>query len=617
MVTVLARPTVASRSARPSTPRLLIAAGVAGFLRLQSTSFLPMNFHSILAPRQRRHEPCETRLNAVAYEAADVLVEKDQQQEQERKRIPVSQLSVGQMVEGAVKKVVYGKGVIVDVGAETDGFLPATEFRDGFPTEVARQELRPRKRIVAKIMSIDGDRFYLTRRSVDSDQSARDNVRNLDGDASAFKADAVAAKWLEGEVVSMTFNAVFVSLTPSNGGNPVSAILQQGDFAEGFVEKVQLGSNVRVRVKLVDERKNRVTVTMKDPTDAAAMPLEVGQALQGTVVKIVPQKGVLVDVGAARPGFLGVEEFRDGFPKDIEEVRPGTDVEVRVLAKDSSSDRFYLTRRSGALERPPKDLPKGDVSPFAGVSTDRDLDAEVVFMNVDAVFLTVSPPGGGEPVPAILHKDDMTKAFFDEVAPGGKTTVQLRYVDEKRARLSVTMKGFELTRSEDLQVGESVKGTVKSMIPGKGVLVDIGATRLGLLPIAEFRDGFPTNAEYYRPGAKCNLRILSMDGDRLTFTRRSGELSRPQDDLSLRDNDISAFDKASSDTWFDAEVVQISLYGVFVKVTCPTTGLPVRGMVHQKNFDIGFVNQVYLGMPVRVRVLSVRPEQRQLDLSMV
>lgn len=529
-------------------------------------------------------------------------------------RFPMADLVAGQTVKGLVKRVVKGKGVVMDVGADKDGFLPVMEFRDGFPTN--QDKLREKSLVDGvRVLSIDpkSRRFFLTLRTGSLERPERELLASLRGDVQPF-AGLPADTVFDAEVVSMTFDAVFVCVSPPNGGDPVSAILQQIDFTDGFIDEIKIGSRFSVRVRFVDVARNRLTVTMRDTGLIPLADLQLGQSMEGVVTTVLPGKGVLVDVGAERAGFLGVEEYRDGFPVD-DDVKMNQMVKVQVLAKQK--DRFFLTRRSGGLDRPSKDRKTGDVTAFVGFEPDgpQTFEAHVNDMTCDAVWLQVTPPGGGTPALGMMLKDEFARGFEDEARPGGIVTVRLKYVDAGMGRLYFTMKDDRVMRIGDIQVGETLKGTIMSVVPRKGVLVDVGAVRPGFLPIAEYRNGFPNNWETMCPGAEVRVRVLSVEPDRFTVTRRSGDLARPQrEDLS---KDVRGFVDVSPDAAFDAEVSDLTLYGIWVKLDCPKTGDRVRGMIHQKNFPEGFVDVVYLGQPLRVKVLDANADESKLDLAIV
>jgi len=354
---------------------------------------------------------------------------------EEAPRIPVADLSIGQQLRGTVRGGNTG-GVYVDVGAEIDGYLPAAEFRDGFPSQT---RLRPGRNVSVRVLGKEenGTGFWVTRRSGDL---ARPPKATYNFNASSF-AGVAPDQWLDGTVVGMTLAEAIVEVVPPEGGPPVTGNLRSSDFAGAFRDEAALGVPVRVRVKNVESRNNRLYLTMQEISGIKLATMEVGQSFEGKVRSWLRSAGVFVDVGAERDGFLAVEEFRDGFPINATRLKPGANVSVRLLAKDG--DRFWFTRRSGDLTRPPvaKLSTRPDVKPFLAVPKDQWLEGEVVRMMPPAqVFVRVDPPSGGEAVQGLMNLRDTSAGFADEVAIGSRVRVRVKNVNQSRNRLALSMR---------------------------------------------------------------------------------------------------------------------------------------------------------------------------------
>lgn len=169
--------------------------------------------------------------------------------------------------------------------------------------------------------------------------------------------------------------------------------------------------------------------------------LEVGQELQGTVVKKYFPGGVLVDVGAEHNGMLEVGEFGDGFPMDGIPYGKGDEIVVRVLTKEEQTNKFYLTMRKGSLERPPRRRTKGtrsqDVSAFIG--RQEWFEGEIDHMSAFGVYVRLESPGGDEPVVGLVSKNCFEEGFAKKAAIGAKVRVRVAKVDPVKKYVDLTM----------------------------------------------------------------------------------------------------------------------------------------------------------------------------------
>src|SRR5258706_7858528 len=94
---------------------------------------------------------------------------------------------------------------------------------------------------------------------------------------------------------------------------------------------VKEGDEVTVWVRNVDVDQGRIDLTMIQPPDRTWNEVQVGQVLNGKVVR-VEKFGAFIDVGAERPGMVHVSELASGYVGSPEEVvKVGQDVQVKVI----------------------------------------------------------------------------------------------------------------------------------------------------------------------------------------------------------------------------------------------------------------------------------------------
>jgi len=172
--------------------------------------------------------------------------------------------------------------------------------------------------------------------------------------------------------------------------------------------------------------------------------LNVGDVFEGSVKNRWRTVGVLVDIGAEKNGLLAIEEFEDGFPVGGNKFRLNEHVQVRILEVDNGKKEFFLTRRSGSLDRPPRfKATKPDVSVLTGVSPEQWLDGEITSMSLFGVFVAVEPPSGGETVVGMVHKSEMRQGFASNpkvATRGGQVSVRVLEINATSSKISLSMK---------------------------------------------------------------------------------------------------------------------------------------------------------------------------------
>lgn len=168
-----------------------------------------------------------------------------------------------------------------------------------------------------------------------------------------------------------------------------------------------------------------------------------------------------------------------------------------------------------------------------------------------------------------------------------------------------------------LRIGETVNGTVLRNLGTKRYRVDVGKGREVDLTAGELRDGFPVESARLKTGDEITARVLRIVDRRVWLTRRSGSLDRPPWEYDkLKSRRVSAFVGVPSNKWFFGEVVEMSLFAVWVKLTPDIEGEPCVGMVHKDEFYGDFVDRASYGMQVRVRIVKVDEGRNTIDLTM-
>lgn len=202
------------------------------------------------------------RPQRTARRLAEEAREEEDKDEDSDERIPVSELEVGQEVDGMVRRDFGFVGYFIDVGAEKNGLLEFEELVDGFPSK--DDYLRKGDFVTARVLETDGENIYLTRRTGDLTRPPRFRQKPEPEDIEAFSG-VPNDEWLQGVIAGMWAKGVWVKIAPPSGGRPVRSLVKREEFTGDFEKEVFPGMNVMVRVTGVDVPQKRIDITMRDP----------------------------------------------------------------------------------------------------------------------------------------------------------------------------------------------------------------------------------------------------------------------------------------------------------------------------------------------------------------
>lgn len=244
----------------------------------------------------------------------------------------VPQLAERQIVKGTVVRV-DTEGVLVDVGAKSEGLIPAQEMaKPG-----AAPEVNVGDRIDVMVLRTEGDEgnLILSKRKADVEMAWR---RVQDAQQSAAVLHAMVVDKVKGGLVVDLGVRGFVP------GSHVDLTQAKGRRFEWFV-----GQSIPLKVLEVDRSKGRVVLShrtaveesRKKAKDELLTSLEEGQVVEGTVKRLT-DFGAFVDLGGA-DGLLPISEMAWTYIKHPSEVlRRNQHLRVQVLRVDRETGRISL-----------------------------------------------------------------------------------------------------------------------------------------------------------------------------------------------------------------------------------------------------------------------------------
>jgi len=154
---------------------------------------------------------------------------------------------------------------------------------------------------------------------------------------------------LTGQVTNITEFGAFVDIGVGRDGLVhISELRRQGgDQGSGTIG---IGDEVTVWIKNLDRKRNRISLTMREPAGRKLKDLEPGMVVEGKVTRLVSY-GAFVDIGLRRDGMVHVTEMARGYVRDPADVLTvGDVVQVKVLEIDRKKRRVALSMKDRSVE---------------------------------------------------------------------------------------------------------------------------------------------------------------------------------------------------------------------------------------------------------------------------
>jgi small subunit ribosomal protein S1 len=167
---------------------------------------------------------------------------------------------------------------------------------------------------------------------------------------------------LTGRVVRLANFGAFVELEPGvDGLLPVSEMSWTRRVRHPS-EIVKEGDVVEVSVLGFDEDKKRISLSLKalreDPWEQAAQKYAAGSTATGKVVRVV-DFGAFVQLEDGVDGLVHISELADERVRSAaDKVKPGDEVEVRVLGVNLEARKISLSMRRPPAEPTPEEVAK-------------------------------------------------------------------------------------------------------------------------------------------------------------------------------------------------------------------------------------------------------------------
>jgi small subunit ribosomal protein S1 len=373
---------------------------------------------------------------------------------EEAKSEMLSQIKVGQVLEGVVKNIT-DYGAFVDLG-RIDGLLHITDIswsKINHPSEM----LSIGQHIQVQIIKYDEDN---RRVSLGMKQLTPNPWQGID------KKYPVNTK-MKGQVTNITDYGIFIELEPGiEGLVHVSELnwISPNTHPKNIVKE---GEELEFIVLEVDVEKHRISLGMKNAGESIWKTLEekypIGSTIEGKVKKIL-NFGLLIDFNEKINGLVHINDL--SWSKDpqeaIKDYKEGDSVKVAILSLDASQERLSMGIKhltDDPFENAMKDIKKGIT--VTCVVTEITADGiEVSLENNFKVFIRRSELSS--------EKSEQRPERF---AVGDKVDAKIVKLDKTTRVISLSIKALELDEQKQkiAEYGSASSGASLGDILGNAI----------------------------------------------------------------------------------------------------------------------------------------------------
>lgn len=337
--------------------------------------------------------------------------------------------------------------------------------------------------------------------------------------------------------------------------------------------------------------------------DGGGSEFRAGQVVTGTVVKIDPKEGVLVDIGAKSEGIIRLSELsREPFNDPLEIVKIDEQVEVLVLDPEGREGNILLSKKRADFEKTWDNLvvAMNEGKVVTAMVQERVKGGLVVDLGVRG-FVPASHVGNGKLKNLDKFVGQTIPLKVLEVDRGGRKVVlshRLATEEEREQQKQSTISA--------LAEGQVRTGVIRR-VTDYGAFVDLGGID-GLLHVSEMswaRIKHPSDV--VKVGQEVEVKVLKLSLDQ-------GRVSLGMRDL-LPDPWLAAGEKYHVNDSVEGEVTRLVQFGAFVALEGGIEGIiPNSELANRRIAKPSDVVEV--GQMVTVKVIDVRAEERRITLSL-
>jgi len=490
----------------------------------------------------------------------------------------------GQIVKGKIVGIT-ATDVLVDIGYKSEGIIPLREFINPAELKVGSET-----DVLVEQKEDENGRIILSK-------DKADKIRGWDKITSEFNENSL----VDGIVKKKVKGGFIVDIMGADGFLPLSLssfrnMSDQEIMYKKF--KFQIMKLNKFRHSLILSRRDALYKERETVKSKLWEELKIGDVRTGTV-KGITDFGAFIDLGGI-DGLLHITDMswsRISHPSEI--VAIGDKIEVTILSFDKDNSKISL----GLKQRTPD--PWGDIEKKFPVGS--KVKGKVVNIVAYGAFVELE-----KGIEGLVHYSEISwqkrsvnpQELF---AIGDMVEVQVLNVDKDSKRISLSIKQLEtnpwLEAEKKFPVGSRVSGKVRGFTD-YGAFVGLDDNLEGMIHISDMSWTKKINhpQDILRKGQKVELQIISVDADNRKISLGLKQLSEnPWPKIA---------EKYPVETVLEAEVVQVTGFGVFVKLE-----EDLEGLVYSSEIDKEAMEKLKPGDKLKAKVIKVDVEQMKIGLS--
>lgn len=489
----------------------------------------------------------------------------------------------GQVVAGKIASIKQ-KEVLIDVGFKSEGIVSIIEFN--------KDELQLGKELDFLVECIENDSGVIT--------LSREKALRIKGWDRIVKNQR-EGDLVEGRVLKKVKGGFLADVIGIEGFLPASL-----SALKGVPDKEILNKTFKFKIVKINNLRHSIILSrreaMQKEKEAAKVrlwqELKPGNVYPGTV-KAITDFGAFIDLGGV-DGLLHITDMswsKISHPSEI--VALGDRIEVIVINFDKDSGKISL----GLKQRFPD--PWQDVT--AKYSVGSKVKGKVVNILPYGVFVELE-----KGIEGLVHISEISwtkrvNNLSELFAVGDMIETQVLSVDKDSRRISLSLKQLEQNPWVDVEskypIGTAVSGKVRGFTD-YGAFVELDGNLEGMIHISDMswtkRIAHPQ--DILKKGQKIDVTVLSVDAQNKRISLGLKQLQpNPWGEIAA---------KYPLDTLLETEVVNITDFGVFVKINDE-----LEGLIYASEIDKDKVSQLKPGDKVQAKVTKVDVEQAKIGLS--
>jgi small subunit ribosomal protein S1 len=489
----------------------------------------------------------------------------------------------GQIAKGKIVAITP-KDVLVDVGFKSEGLVSIVQFSPS-DLEVGRE-------LDFYVDNVEDDAGMI--------QLSRDKAVRIHG-WDKIVQNSKEGDLVEGRVAKKVKGGFIADVMGIEGFLPASLSMFKGLPEKEIMNKLFKFKIVKInnlRRSIILSRREAIQKEREESKGKILNELKPQGVYPGTV-KAITDFGAFVDLGGV-DGLLHITDMswsKISHPSEIVAVGDRIEVVVLNVAKDSGKVSLGLKQR---LPDPWQDIETKYTVGFK-------VKGKIVNLVPYGVFVELE-----KGIECLIHVSEIswTKRITnikEMFAIGDILETQVLNIDKDARRISLSLKQLEQNPWLDAQAkypaGSKISGKVRGFTD-YGAFIELDSNLEGMIHVSDMswtkRIGHPQDV--LKKGQKLDVMVISVDSQNRRIALGLKQLSpNPWVEIAV---------KFPLDTALEAEVINITDFGVFVKIDDE-----LEGLIYSSEIDKDAMAKLKPGDKIQAKVIKVDVEQAKIGLS--